>query len=73
MKKPLYVRFEGLDLQEQLELQNKALSGDTQAVKDFVLFSAYKEIKSDKFIPKRKKRKVFEALETNLNVTVEVV
>lgn len=47
---------------EGLDLQEKAKAGSPAVVRRFTLYSAWRAIQADRFIPTQKKQKVFETL-----------
>lgn len=54
-------------------LQDRARRGEPAAVKEFVLFSAWRRISQDKAIPTRKKPRAFIALARAVNIEVETI
>jgi hypothetical protein len=60
-----------MDPEARLALEARARVGDVEAVADWVLFSAWRSILSDKYIPREKKAGVFNALCKSIIIKVE--
>lgn len=57
---------------DALALRQRTLAGDLFAMKDYVLYSIWRKIQSDRFIPKGKRPKAFRTFLKHFDVQVSV-
>lgn len=60
-----------LTAEERLAVEDKAKSGDVDAIRDFVLVSAWRAILKDAYVPQEKRVETFKALCESVKSAIE--